>query len=84
MLIAMRFLIFHVVLTTVYGDGISDVAKSYKPEYTSGGVGSYSRGGLYAQSAVTTNHAQETGIYWQGHRASLPLLSGSASFQQPY
>lgn len=61
MLIVMRWVVLHVVLTAVYGDLSSEVAKSHKPEYTSGGVGSYSRGGLYAQSAVTAHHGHEPG-----------------------
>lgn len=37
--------------------------RSYKPEYSSGAVGSYSRGGLYAQSAVTAHHGHESGTF---------------------
>lgn len=36
--------------------------KSSKSEYSAEDIGSYSRGALYAPSAVITNHGHETGI----------------------
>lgn len=35
--------------------------KSYKSEYLSKEIGSYSRGGVQTQSAVTTQHGHESG-----------------------
>lgn len=74
MLIVFRLIVFYYCVTTStcnvesptenpVSPPYSSSPKSYKTAYSSGDVASYSRGALYAPSAVMTQHDHETGTF---------------------